>query len=121
MRSWTIYNGQDSIDRYIFADTAYIRNSPDTKQPAIDTLLAGDNITVIGTITNAFTIRGIKGPWLKISYTKNGEVKNGYIWQGLVSCQPLRRGDLKFVYGIERRADSISGTGKTGIPYAGTW
>lgn len=112
MRSWSIYlNGTDSIDRYIFSDTAYIRISPDTKQPPIDTLLAGDNISVTGAINKTLTIRGLQGPWLKISYNKNGEYRNGYIWQGLVSCAPLRRGDLKFVYGIERRADSIAVSG----------
>lgn len=107
MRSWSLYlNGTDTIDRYIFADTAYIRISPDTKQPPLDTLLAGDNITVTGMTTQSLTIRGIQGPWLKIAYNKNGEYRKGYIWQGLVSCAPLRRGDLKFVYGIERKFDS---------------
>ncbi|OQP52252.1 hypothetical protein A4D02_23960 [Niastella koreensis] len=106
MRSWSI-NNQDTTDRYIFADTALVRVSPDTKQPPIDSLFAGDNIIVTGVTPNSLTIRGIKGPWLKINYTKNGVPKNGYIWQGLVSCAPLRRGNVKFVYGIERRADSI--------------
>ncbi|HUP10808.1 MAG TPA: hypothetical protein VM187_01305, partial [Niastella sp.] len=77
-----------------------------------DTLFAGDNITVTGVTSNALTIRGLKGPWLKIKYTKDGEQKNGYVWQGLVSCMPLRRGDVKFVVGIERRADSVTGSGK---------
>ncbi|MCS3800751.1 hypothetical protein [Niastella sp. OAS944] len=111
MRSWNIHNS-DTADRYIFADTALVRVSPDTKQAPADTLFAGDNITVTGVMPNALTIRGLKGPWLKIRYTKNGEVRNGYVWQGLISCDPLRRGDVKFVVGIERRADSISGTGK---------
>jgi hypothetical protein len=106
MRSLGI-SSNDTTDRYIFADTALIRVSPDTKQAPIDTLFAGDNITVTGVTTNSLTIRGLKGPWLKINYSKNGAPKNGYIWQGLVSCTPLRRGDVKFVYGIERRADSI--------------
>ena len=106
MRSWGIYY-TDTVERYIFADTAYIRISPDTKQSPIDTLFAGDNILVTGASPNALTIRGIKGPWLKIKYAKNGEEKNGYIWQGLISCTPLRRGDVKFVFGIERRADSL--------------
>ncbi|RFS20472.1 SH3 domain-containing protein [Chitinophaga silvatica] len=110
MRSWAIYG--DSTERYIFSDTAFIRSSPDTKQPPIDTLLAGDNILVLNVTNKPLTIRGIKGPWLKINYTKNGEQKNGYVWQGLISCAPLRRGDTKFVYGIERRADSIAIDGK---------
>nr|WP_295876273.1 SH3 domain-containing protein [uncultured Chitinophaga sp.] len=112
MRSWSIYlSGNDSTDRYIFSDTAYIRVSPDTKQAPIDTLLAGDNVTVTGMTTKSLTIRGLQGPWLKIGYHKNGEYRSGYIWQGLISCAPLRRGDLKFVYGIERRADSIAVSG----------
>jgi hypothetical protein len=111
MRSWSIrYN--DTTDRYIFADTALIRISPDTKQPPADTLFAGDNITVTGMEPKTLTIRGLKGPWLKINYTKNGQAKTGYIWQGLVSCRELRRGDVKFVLGIERRADSVTGSGK---------
>lgn len=105
MRSWGIYYS-DTLDRYIFADTAFIRISPDTRQAPIDTLLAGDNIQVTGASPNALTIRGLKGPWLKIKYIKNGEEKNGFVWQGLISCTPLRRGDIKFVYGIERKMDS---------------
>jgi len=111
MRSWMI-NNNDTTDRYIFADTALVRVSTDTKQAPIDTLFAGDNITVTGITSKSLTIRGLKGPWLKINYTKNGVPKNGYIWQGLISCMPLRRGDVKFVYGIERRADSLHVVGK---------
>jgi hypothetical protein len=111
MRSWMIEAG-DTTDRYIFVDTAFVRIAPDTKQSPVDTLFAGDNITVTGITSKSLTIRGLTGPWLKISYTKNGEPKNGYVWQGLVSCMPLRRGDYKFVYAIERRADSIYSLGK---------
>lgn len=111
MRSWALRNG-DTTDRYIFADTALIRVSPDTKQAPADTLFSGDNITVTGVASNALTIRRLKGPWLKIKYTKNGQQKNGYIWQGLVSLGLLRRGDIKFVVGIERRMDSITVSGK---------
>lgn len=112
MRSWMINEG-DTTERYIFADTALIRNTPDTKQVPIDTLFAGDNITVNGVTNNGLTLRGIRGPWLKISYSKNGTPKSGFIWQGLVSCIPLRRGDTKFIYAVERRADSIYMSGKS--------
>jgi hypothetical protein len=105
MRSWSLHNS-DSTERYIFADTAFVRITPDTKQAPLDTLLAGENITIVDITSNALTIRGLRGPWLKVNYQKNGGLKSGYVWQGLVSCAPMRRGDIKFVYGIERRADS---------------
>lgn len=110
-RSWMI-DANDTTGRYIFADTALIRIAPDTKQAPIDTLFVGDNITIKGITSNGLTIRGLRLPWLKITYTKNGELKSGYIWQGAVSCKPMRRGDTKFVYAIERRADSIEKRGK---------
>lgn len=112
MRSWMLNDG-DTTERYIFADTALVRSTPHTKKAPIDTLFAGDNITITEITHNGLSIRGIRGPWLKINYTKNGTKRNGYIWQGLVSCWPLRRGDIKFIYGIERRADSIYMSGKS--------
>jgi len=105
MRSWAIYG--DSIERYVYADTAFIRVSPDTRQAPVDTLFAGDNILVLQVTKNGLTVRGLRGPWLQVTYTKNGEQKKGYIWQGLVSLTPLRRGDTKFVAAIERRSDSL--------------
>jgi hypothetical protein len=116
MRSWGL-SYTDSSDRYIFADTAFIRVSPDTRQTPQDTLVAGDNIKVLEVTGESLTIRGLKGPWLRISYVRNNVTKSGYVWQGLVSCAPIRRGDTKFVYGIERRADSsfVSGMGKETI------
>ncbi|SHL13408.1 hypothetical protein SAMN05444266_102157 [Chitinophaga jiangningensis] len=104
MRSWAMYG--DSIERYVYADTAYIRVSPDTRQAPVDTLFAGDNLVVLRTTKSAITVRGLRGPWLQVTYKKNGEQKNGYIWQGLVSLSPLRRGDTKFIAAVERRADS---------------
>ncbi len=104
MRVWGL--SYDTAARYIFSDTAFIRSSPSTKQAAIDTLVAGDNINVTAITDKQLTIRGLNGPWLKISYNKYGEQRSGYVWQGLISCTPMRRGDIKFVYGVERRADS---------------
>ncbi|SEW38979.1 SH3 domain-containing protein [Chitinophaga arvensicola] len=94
--------------RYIFADTAMVRISPDTKQAAIDTLLAGDDITVVELLTKQmFTLKGITLPWIKIKYKKDGVEKEGYVWEGLISFSPMRRGDLKFVYAYDRRVDTV--------------
>jgi hypothetical protein len=103
MRTWMLAPG-DTADRYIFSDTAFIRRSPDTKQAPLDTLLLGDNIKVLDIITgSSLTIRNLKGPWLKISYNRNGEERTGYVWQGLVSMKPLRRGDTKYIWAIDRK------------------
>jgi len=103
VRTWSL-NENDS--RYIFADTAYVRISPDTKQAPADTLFAGDDITVSAITDKLFSLKGLSAPWVEVKYKKNGVDKAGFLWQGLISFAPMRRGDTKFVYAIDRRIDS---------------
>lgn len=103
VRTWGLQVGDS---RYIFADSAYVRISADTKQAPIDTLLTGDDITVTAITDKLLILKGLKGPWLEIKYKKNGIDKEGFLWQGLVSFAPMRRGDTKFVYAIDRHVDS---------------
>ena len=99
-------NKDDS--RYIFADTALVRISPDTKQAAIDTLLAGDDITAVDILAGKLlTLKGLTLPWVQIKYKKDGVEKQGYVWEGLISFSPMRRGDMKFVFAYDRRVDTL--------------
>lgn len=94
--------------RYIFADTALVRISPDTKQAAIDTLLAGDDIIAVDVLAGKLlTLKGLTLPWVQIKYKKDGVEKQGYVWEGLISFSPMRRGDMKFVFAYDRRVDTL--------------
>lgn len=104
VRAWNL---QINDARYVFADTAYVRISPDTKQSPLDTLFAGDDITVSAITDKLLTLKGLSAPWVQIKYKKEGVDKEGFLWQGLISFAPMRRGDTKFVYAIDRRMDSI--------------
>lgn len=108
--TWTL-SKDDS--RYIFADSALIRVSPDTKQAPIDTLLAGDDITAIDILAGKLlTLKGLTLPWVQIKYKKDGVEKQGYVWEGLISFSPMRRGDMKFVFAYDRRVDTLIDNGK---------
>lgn len=103
VRTWNL---QVNDSRYIFADTAFVRVSADTKQAPADTLFTGDDITVTAITDKLLNLKGLTAPWVQIKYKKNGIDKEGFLWQGLISFAPLRRGDTKFVYAIDRRVDS---------------
>lgn len=103
---YTIWSLNPGDSRYIFADTAYVRVSTDTKQTPADTLFAGDDVTVATITEQSFTLKGITAPWVQIKYKKNGLEKEGFIWRGLLSFEPMRRGDTKFVYAMDRRVDT---------------
>jgi hypothetical protein len=103
VRTWSL---QVDDSRYIFADTAFVRISADTKQAPVDTLFAGDDITVTAITEKMLNLKGLNAPWVEIKYKKNGIDRQGFLWQGLISFAPMRRGDTKFVYAIDRHVDS---------------
>lgn len=104
VRTWGL---NENESRYVFADTAYVRISPDTRQSPADTLFAGDDITVVSPVADKLlSLKGLSAPWVQVKYKKNGIDKEGFLWQGLISFTPMRRGDTKFVYAIDRRIDS---------------
>lgn len=96
------WNISDSTDKYIFTDTALIRSNPGTNNPPADTLFCGHNVIVLNTADQSLKLKGITAPWVKIAYTKNNIQQQGYVWAGLLSLQPLRRGNTKFIFGIDK-------------------
>jgi hypothetical protein len=98
--SMGVYELGENKETYIFADTARIRQSPSLQAAVLDSLFAGDALTLLrrtDTITNG---SGKKAPWYEVRYEKDGKSRQGYIWGGLLSFRALRRGAVKFVYGI---------------------
>ncbi len=108
---YTLWSVAPGDSRYIFADTAYIRASASVRDAPLDTLLAGDEVKITAIVKQPFSIKGFTARWLNVTYTKGGAQKNGYVWEGLISFTPMRRGATKFVYGLNRMTDSISGKG----------
>ncbi len=91
-----------NFETYVFADTLFVRKTPNLKSSIQDTIFVGDDIKIIdgGEI---FKIGNREFPWFKISYTNSRNTKQtGYAWGGLISFKALRRGNTKFVYGIPK-------------------
>lgn len=87
---------------HIFSDTAIIRAAPDTRSARLDTLYAGDSIRVQSRDASALELKGILAPWFRISYTKNGVRKQGYVWSGLVALKRLVLPDAIFLVSVDR-------------------
>lgn len=98
------WNINDSTEHYVFADTAYVRADTSLNSAILDSLHVGDNVFVLHTTSAITTLKGITAPWVKLSYKKDGAEKMGYMWRTLLSFDPLRRGDTKFIYGLERKS-----------------
>ncbi len=91
-----------NFETCVFADTLFVRTSPNLKGIVQDTIFVGDNIKIVdgGEILK---IGHREYPWFKISYTDNqNKKKTGFAWGGLISFKALRKGNTKFVYGIPK-------------------
>ncbi len=98
----TPFKFEQGHNTYIFADTAKIRDEPGLTAKVIDTLLAGDEITITEVSETKTTSSGKEAPWYKVSYSKNEIKETGYVWGALLSFSAHRRGNTKFVYGIDK-------------------
>lgn len=96
-------NMQDSSEHYIFGDTVYVRLSASLQSPVIDTLFAGHEVFLVNKTSVHSMVRGFLAPWVSVRYKKNGVQHDGFIWSGLLSFNPMRRGQTKFIFGFDRR------------------
>lgn len=93
---------EEGEETYVFGDTVAVRSLPDVRSDLIDTLYTGMPIRIIKKEARSFFLRGFSAPWVYVQYFKNRVSKEGYVWSGLLALRPMRRGNTKFVYGIER-------------------
>ncbi|MBS1584552.1 MAG: hypothetical protein JSS82_03220 [Bacteroidetes bacterium] len=96
--------------RYIYADTANIRASPNQFAEVQYRLPAGSEVSIIS-IGGAQIINGKNAPWCLVSYTANGTSQTGYLWSGLMAPRELKKDGVLFLYGM--RFSSIEPSGPT--------
>jgi hypothetical protein len=94
----------DSFSTMIFADKANVRQAPKKDAPSIEQLVAGAEVLVLSHDTTKVEINGWPSCFHKISWRNAGQTtsKEGWIWGGLLSPNPMKMGDLSFVYGITK-------------------
>ena len=89
-------------ETYVFGDTVFIRSSPGTASSILDTLYEGLLVTIVRKTEETSFFRGFHAPWFHVKYRKDENEREGFIWSGLLALQPARRGNTKFIYGIDR-------------------
>lgn len=103
----------DSSEHYVFTNKAMVRALPNMSSSVIDTLYAGNLVLVRNVAVSKDLPKETNNQWVYINYAKEGIFKDGYIWVGLLSFDALRRGNVKFIYGVEdvteRRLKQIDG------------
>ena len=101
---YNLWNKQKGDTAYVFADVAYIRDYPDTDGTILlDSLTHGTMLLLTSDGYNERSIRGYNAPWHEVQYEKNGQIKRGFIWLGLLALgrQVDDQGN-QFIHGLLR-------------------
>lgn len=109
---YNLWNFQKGDTAYVFADVAYIRDHPDTKSKLVDSLQEGTMVIIESEGYNDSKIRGFHAPWHKVSFIKDKDKKEGFIWLGLLALNSLQsREGEQFLYGFKKFIPETEHTG----------
>ena len=92
---------------YIYADIANVRVGPVTTSEISFKLSAGQEIIINAVYDkeDATEIDGVRGQWLYVA-TTDGTNRGGWLWSNTLSSKQLRRGNTKFVFGIDKATEN---------------
>jgi hypothetical protein len=98
-----IWNINEGGKFYVYSDIANVRAMPDQKSDIVSKVTAGQEIEVLATEDdydkNLIVIDGFWGKWVPVKINEN---ISGWLWSNMLSYKQLRRGNTKFVFGIDK-------------------
>lgn len=100
-----IFNFEENKTQKIFTDWARIRNSPDTSSRIADSLQANQQVLILTKDDAVLRLGGRAAHWYKISYQKEGEIKEGYIWGGNLAVGYRNKNGYDFLFGLSKTID----------------
>ena len=93
----------------IYADVAYIRDSPSPSGNLVDSLSHGHRVKIISEPIYVTKNRSFAWPWQKISFLKQGTTKEGYICNSLLTINnDTDAHGTHFLHGIQRKIPSTN-------------
>lgn len=97
------WNFKEGGKYYVYSDAANVRSAPDINSKIVSKLAAGQEVEVMpfeeNDFGNSVTIDHFRGQWVEIKV--DNEI-SGWIWSNTLSYKQLRRGNIKFVFGIDK-------------------
>lgn len=100
-----IFNFEENKTQKIFTDWARIRNSPDTSSRIADSLQANQQVLILTKDDAVLQLGERAAHWYKISYQKEGEIKEGYIWGGNLAVGYRNKNGYDFLFGLSKTMD----------------
>ncbi|MCJ8155368.1 SH3 domain-containing protein [Chryseobacterium sp. SSA4.19] len=100
-----IFDFEENKTQKVFTDLARIRNSPDPHSRIADSLHTNQQVVILKKGNAILKLGERAAHWYKISYQKESETKEGYIWGGNLAIGYRNKNGYDFLFGLSKTID----------------
>lgn len=97
------YNSENKTTAVIGAKNCYIREETSTNSTLLDSLQIGTKIKVVKNTEVHLNIKGLNLSWVEIEYSKNNQIKTGFLWKGFIAVGNITKGNTMFLTTIDSK------------------
>lgn len=83
--TYGIFHDKASVT--VFGNNVNVRKSPSTSAAVVDQLVIGSQVQVVMRTEKTLNLRGYTNYWYKIRFANGPEIKEGFIWGGLLALE----------------------------------
>lgn len=97
------YNTESEIKTVIGVKNCYVRQDSTANSQLLDSLQIGTKIKVKKNTTENLNIKGLNLSWVEIEYSKNNQIKTGFLWKGFIALGNITKGNTTFLTTIDTK------------------
>lgn len=97
------FNYEGKTEEIIGVKNCYVRQDSTTNSQLLDSLQIGTKIKVLKNTTENLTIKGLNLSWVEIEYSKNNQIKTGFLWKGFIAVGNATKGNTTFLTTIDSK------------------
>jgi len=97
------YGNENETQAVIGVKNCYIREDSSSNSQLLDSLQIGNKIKIIKNTEEYLNIKGLNLSWVEIEYSKNNQIKKGFLWKGFIAINTKSDKNLTFLTTIDRK------------------
>ena len=97
------YLNENGIEALIGVKNCYIRQEASSNSQLLDSLQIGHKIKVVKNTNENLNIKGLNLSWVEIEYSKNNQIKTGFLWKGFIALGNTTKGNTTFLTTIDAK------------------
>lgn len=97
------YINENGMEAVVGVKNCYVRQDASANSQLLDSLQIGHKIKVLKNTNENLNIKGLNLSWVEIEYSKNNQIKTGYLWKGFIAVGNTTKGNTTFLTTIDSK------------------